>query len=186
MIDAPLLVVRQGETMSSGREDWESIVRTYAPLAFDVAWRLLGHAADAEDAMQEALLDAFRLHARQPVDNWGALMRHLATRRAIDRLRKRRTVPLGTLEVAAPESEQPESVAAERELAERLRWAIAELSDRESSVFSLHYFGEMANGEIARTLRISMDAVGVALHKARKRLNKSLGLQASATGRPES
>jgi RNA polymerase sigma-70 factor (ECF subfamily) len=175
--------------MNFGREDWESIVRTHTPLAFDAAWRLLGHAADTEDVVQEALLDAFRLHARQPVDNWGALVRHLATRRAIDRLRKRRTatlVPLGTFDVTAPESEQPESVAAERELADRLRWAIAELSDREASVFSLRYFGEMANSEIARTLGISTDAVGVALHKARKRLKELLGLRASASRRPRS
>jgi RNA polymerase sigma-70 factor (ECF subfamily) len=189
MIDAPLLVVRQGENMDSGREDWESIVRTHTPLAFDAAWRLLGHAADTEDVVQEALLDAFRLHAEQPVDNWGALVRHLATRRAIDRLRKRRRatlVPLGTFEVTAPESDQPESVAAERELADRLRWAIAELSDREASVFSLRYFGEMANSEIARTLGMSTDAVGVALHKARKRLMELLGLQATASRRARS
>jgi RNA polymerase sigma-70 factor, ECF subfamily len=173
--------------MNSGGEDWESIVRTYAPLAFDAAWRLLGHAADTEDVVQEALLDAFRLRAGQPVGNWGALVRHLATRRAIDRLRKRRTaslLPLETFDVPAPESEQPESVAAERELADRLRWAIAELSDREASVFSLRYFGEMANSEIARTLGISTDAVGVALHKARTRLKELLGLQASASRGP--
>ena len=59
-------------------------------MAFDTAWRLLGHAADTEDVVQEALLDAFQLHGRQRVDNWGGLLRHLAARRAIDRLRKRR------------------------------------------------------------------------------------------------
>jgi RNA polymerase sigma-70 factor (ECF subfamily) len=169
--------------MNSGQADWESIVRTHTPLAFDAAWRLLGHAADTEDVVQEALLDAFRLHAHQSVENWGALLRHLATRRAIDRLRKRRAaalVPLGTFEVSAPESEQPESVAAERELADRLRWAIAELPDREASVFSLRYFGEMANCDIAQALGISTDAVGVALHKARKKLKESLGLLARA------
>ena len=77
-------------------------------------------------------------------------------------------------------------MAVERELADRLRWAIAELSDREASVFSLRYFGEMANSEIARTLGISTDAVGVALHKARTRLKELLGLQASASRRPRS
>jgi RNA polymerase sigma-70 factor (ECF subfamily) len=152
-------------------------------MAFSTAWRLLGHAADTEDVVQEAFLDAFRLHAVQPVENWGALLRHLATRRAIDRLRKRRAaalVPLGNLEATAPECEQPESVAAERELADRLRWAIAELPDREASVFSLRYFGELANSEIARVLDVSTDAVGVALHKARKTLKELLGLVARA------
>lgn len=169
--------------MESGSPDWELIVRTHGPMAFDTAWRLLGHVADTEDAVQEALLDAFRLHGRRSVVNWGGLLRHLATRRAIDRLRKRRTVdPLlpkaPAFEQASPECQQPEAVAVERELANRLRWAVAELPDREASVFSLHYFGEMANRDIAETLGISGDAVGVALHKARKKLKKLLGLQA--------
>jgi RNA polymerase sigma-70 factor (ECF subfamily) len=175
--------------MNPGREGWESIVRTHTPSAIDAAWRLLGHVANTEDVVQEALLDAFRLHAVQPVARWGALLRKLATRRAIDRLRERRRaplVPLGAFEVIAPESERPESVAAERELAERLRWAVAELSDREASVFSLRYFGEMANGKIARALGNSTDAVGVALHKARSRLEELLGPRASLSRRPRS
>jgi DNA-directed RNA polymerase specialized sigma24 family protein len=67
-----------------------------------------------------------------------------------------------------------------------LQWAVAELSDREASVFSLRYFGEMANGEIARTLGNSTDAVGVALHKARRRLDELLGPRASLSRRPRS
>ncbi|MGA2060919.1 MAG: RNA polymerase sigma factor [Thermoguttaceae bacterium] len=166
--------------MDFGLPDWESIVRTHGPMVFDMAWRLLGHAADTEDVVQEALLDAFRLHGRDPVGNWGALLRHLATRRAIDRLRKRRlSAPLPpkppAFEPAAPESQQPESVAVERELADRLRLAMAQLSNREAGVFSLRYFGEMPNADIAETLGISLDAVGVALHKARKRLKEILG-----------
>jgi RNA polymerase sigma-70 factor, ECF subfamily len=161
---------------------WESIVRTHGAMAFDTAWRLLGDAGDTEDAVQEALLEAFRLHGRQPIRNWGGLLRHLATRRAIDRLRQRRKVsplPLEALpfQPASPQSEQPESIAVQRELAERLRLAIAKLPDREASVFSLHYLGEMTNCEIAETLGISTDAVGVALHKARNRLKQLLGLQ---------
>jgi RNA polymerase sigma-70 factor (ECF subfamily) len=171
-----------GEHMEPGSPEWESIVRTHGPLAFDTAWRLLGHAADTEDAVQEALLEAFRLQGRQPVSNWGGLLRHLATRRAIDRLRKRRKAAPPSpgprlAEPASPESEQPESLAIHRELAERLRSAVAELPDREGSVFSLRYFGEMANSEIAETLGISSDAVGVALHKARKKLKELLGLE---------
>ncbi len=168
--------------MESASPDCKSIVRTHGPMAFDTAWRLLGHIADTEDAVQEALLDAFGLHGRQSVVNWGGLLRHLAARRAVDKLRKRCTVdPLPpeppTFERAAPKSQQPEAVAIERELADRLRWAVARLPDREASVFSLHYFGDMTNGDIAETLGISAGAVGVALHKARKRLKELLGLQ---------
>jgi RNA polymerase sigma-70 factor (ECF subfamily) len=177
--------------MDSGSADWESIVRTHGPMAFDTAWRLLGHVADTEDVVQEALLDAFELHRRQVVANWGGLLRHLATRRAIDRLRKKRkSMPLAgdrlTAEPAGPESEQPDAVAHERELADRLRWAITELSDREAGVFSMHCFGEMTNSEIAAALGVSTDAVGVALHKARNKLKTLIGLPEHALRGPRS
>ena len=68
-------------------------------------------------------------------------------------------------------------MAIQRELADRLRWAIPALSDREATVFSLRDFGDITNDDIAETLGITTDAVGVALHKARKRLKELLGLE---------
>ena len=158
-------------------ESWSSIVRTHGPMAFDTAWRLLGHAADAEDVVQESLLEAFQLHGRQTVNNWGGLLRQLATRRAIDRLRKRRPTETLSQELTIPQSDQPEPAVIERELASRLRLAIAELPDREASVFSLRYFGELNNSAIAQVLGISTDAVGVALHKARAKLKRLLHVE---------
>jgi RNA polymerase sigma-70 factor (ECF subfamily) len=146
-------------------------------MAFDTAWRLLGNSADADDAVQEAFLDAFKLYAKQPVDNWGGLLRRLATRRAIDRLRSRRAVSAIENEPAAGRADEPESAAIEAELAARLRRAVGELPDREATVFSLRYFGEMSNPMIAETLGITLDAVGMALHKARAKLKESLGLR---------
>ncbi|MHC4402067.1 MAG: RNA polymerase sigma factor [Planctomycetota bacterium] len=154
--------------------DWESIVREHGPMAFDAAWRVLGHVADTEDAVQDALLGAFRLNQRGAVTNWGGLLRHLATRRAVDRLRKRKRVKPLTEAPPSPCGLQPAGAAIERELAERLRAALAGLAAREASVFSLRYFEEMSNTEIAATLQISTDAVGVALHKARAKLKKVL------------
>jgi RNA polymerase sigma-70 factor, ECF subfamily len=139
-------------------------------MAFDTAFRLLGNAADAEDATQEALLDAIELHTRHAIANWGGLLRQFATRRAIDRLRRRRQLHDLPLELPTPASDRPESAAIERELADRLRRAVAELPDREGSVFALRFFGEMSNPEIAETLGITADAVAVSLHKARAKL----------------
>jgi RNA polymerase sigma-70 factor (ECF subfamily) len=157
--------------------DWESIVRTHGPMAFDTAWRLLGNVADAEEIVQDALLDAFRWHSHRTVGNWGGLLRRLAVCRAIDRLRTRQSVQPFTDELASVESDRPEAAVIERELAERLRWAIAKLPDREAGVLSLRYLGEMTNSEIADTLAISTDAVGVALHKARTKLKEILSIE---------
>lgn len=157
--------------------NWDSIVREHGPMAFDTAWRILGNVADTEDAVQEALLGAFRLHHQQAVTNWGGLLRHLSTRRALDRLRKRKLIVPLTDESLSSCGLQPEHAAAVRELAGRLRAALAKLPRREANVFSMRYFGEMSNTEIAEILRISGDAVGVALHKARIKLKKALCVQ---------
>jgi RNA polymerase sigma-70 factor (ECF subfamily) len=151
-------------------------------MAYDVAWRLLGNAADADDAVQEAFVDAFKLHARQAVDNWGGLLRRLAARRAIDRLRSRRTTATAPIDTDPPAaaSDQPDAAAIERELAARLRAAVAELPDREATVFSLRHFGEMTNPDIAAALNVTPDAVAMALHKARAKLRAALGLTEAA------
>jgi DNA-directed RNA polymerase specialized sigma24 family protein len=95
------------------------------------------------------------------VDNWGGLLRHLATRRAIDGCESAGNGALSPAHSGAA-SDRPESAAIEGELADCLRVAIRAASDREASVFSLRYFGEMSNNEIATTLSISVDAAAVA------------------------
>ena len=147
--------------------DWAAIVHEHGPTAFQTAWRILGHVQDTEDAVQEALLEALRTYRKEKVQNWGGLLRQATTRRALDRLRKRRR-SLAIREAAIhARDEFPEAMAEARELATWLRAVLAQLSERQAEVFSLRYFGEMTNPEIAATLRITVDAVAVALHKAR-------------------
>jgi RNA polymerase sigma-70 factor (ECF subfamily) len=154
--------------------DWAAIVREHGPLAFATAWRILGHAGDTEDAVQEAFLDALRLHRQEPVGNWGAVLRRLASWRALDALRKRRQVTVLATEPLAPVSSQPEAVAVAAEGAVLLRRALARLPAREAEVFSLRYFGDLTNPDIAAVLDISTGAVAVALHKARVQLRDLL------------
>jgi RNA polymerase sigma-70 factor, ECF subfamily len=150
--------------------DWERIVREHGPRVFGIAWRILGHAADAEDVVQEVFLQVHQLHRTRPVRYWGAFLRRLAACRALDRLRQRRaTVPLDGLDTAAAD-DSPEEAAIGNELAARLRAAVARLPEREATVFCLRYYEELSYEEIAESLDIRVGAVGVALHKARTKL----------------
>jgi len=154
--------------------DWERLVRDNGPMVFGTAWRILGHAADTEDVTQDVFLEAYRLRAAQTVRCWPALLRRLAACRALDRLRQRRQViSLNGLSVAA-NGHNPEATAIGKELAERLRQAVAELPEREATVFCLRYFDDLPNQEIADILNINPGAVGVALHKARAKLAEML------------
>jgi RNA polymerase sigma-70 factor (ECF subfamily) len=157
--------------------DWQRVVREHGPMAFETAWRVLGNASDAEDAVQEAFVDALRLHREGAVRNWGALLRHLANCRSLDLLRKRRGAPAGASLMAdapAPDSSRPDAAAVATEAAAALRHALARLPRREAEVFSLRYFADLSNAEIAEALGLTTGAVAVALHKARARLQEAL------------
>ena len=154
--------------------DWDGMVRQHGPMVFGTVWRILGHAADTEDVVQEVFLEAYRLRAAQEVRCWPALLRRLATCRALDRLRQRRPVlSLNGLHVAG-NGDDPEAAAIGKELAERLRQAIGELPEREATVFCLRYFDDLPNQRIAEILNLHPGAVGVALYKARAKLEALL------------
>src|SRR5262245_31104286 len=110
---------------------WQRIVADHGPVVFGIAWRALGNAADAEDVAQDVFLEAFREFRSTAVRSWPALLRRLATFRALDQLRQRRALaPLDALEPPTP-SAGPYEEASSRELAERLRLAIARLTPQE-------------------------------------------------------
>ncbi len=154
--------------------DWDHLVREHGPMVFGTAWRILGHAADTEDVVQEVFLEAYRLRADGSVRHWGGLLRRLAACRALDRLRQRKaTQPLDGLPLASPGA-GPEEAAIGNELARRLRDAVGHLPRREAAVFCLRCFDDLSYQEIADTLHITTGAVAVALHKARGRLEALL------------
>ncbi len=160
--------------------DWNRIVREHGPLVFGTAWRILGHAADTEDVVQEVFLEVHRIGQSQPVRHWPALLRRVAACRALDRLRQRRAVvSLDGVALFDP-GDDPEEAAIGRELAERLRQAVALLPEREGAVFCLRYFEELSYQQIAETLNVSPGAVATALHKARAKLE--VLLTGAATG----
>jgi RNA polymerase sigma-70 factor, ECF subfamily len=154
--------------------DWDRIVREHGPIVFATAWRILGHAADAEDVAQEVFLQAHQMQQVEAVRCWEALLRRLAACRALDRLRQRKAnVSIDGLALANS-SDNPEAVAIERELSARLRLAVAQLPRREAAVFCLRYFEDLSYDQIAETLSIRVGAVATALHKARARLETIL------------
>jgi RNA polymerase sigma-70 factor (ECF subfamily) len=157
---------------------WDQIVSDHGPAVVRLARRILGPGPDAEDVVQEVFLEAFQLQQRQEVGNWAGLLRKVATWRALDRLRRRRRMePLDGLE-CADAAGGPHEAAVARELAQRLREAIGQLPDGQAAVFSLRYFDELSYDQIAQALGISPAAVGMALRKARVKLQTLLNVEA--------
>ena len=155
------------------------IVDQHGQLVWATAWRLLGNAADSLDCYQETFLDAVKVARREPVNNWIALLRHLATARRLDLLRSRCRQQNRTELIVDPNGlvgheADPRQEAEANELAERLRAVLAQLPPDQAEVFCLGCLDKLSYREIAERLKLTTDAVGVLLHRARKRLRELL------------
>jgi RNA polymerase sigma-70 factor (ECF subfamily) len=161
--------------------DWAEIIRREGPAVWRTAYRLLRNRADADECYQETFLSALELSNRQPVHNWPALLQRLTTSRAIDRLRKqlrrRRREEVADLALAAGPEEDPAEQAEARELAGALRSALARIPVKQAEVFCLHELGGWSYQQIAEQVGMTVNAVGVMLHRARQKLQEILKLQ---------
>ncbi len=164
--------------------DWQEIVEREKRAVWQTVYRILGNRADADECFQDAFLAAWEFSRRGPVHNWRALLLRLAAARAVDRLRrrKRRTAreQLADWEAVAGHEPSPPEGALEAELSERLRTALARLAPKQAEIFCLHCLEGWSYQEVAEHLAISVDSVGVLLHRARRRLRQLLDSQGDA------
>ena len=156
---------------------WEEIVRDHGPATYRTAWRILGHAQDCEDVVQEVFLAAHKHFARKEITHWRTFLNRLVTYRALDSLRRRKpTVPLESATIQ-DSSQTPERHLMELEEASYVRSMIARLPDRQAAVFCLAHLEGHSIQEIASILQVSPNAVSIALHKGRANLRNQVAIQ---------
>lgn len=169
-------------------EAYERLVRTHAPRMLAVARRLLRSPEEAEDAVQEAFLSAFRALDRfQGGSRLGTWLHRITVNAALMRLRSRRRRPETSLETLRPgfledgHHQVPpqrwmdaDRVLARRELRERVREAIDRLPESHRNVLLLRDIEELDTAETAAVLGISENAVKTRLHRARVALRELL------------
>ena len=163
-------IVRDRLSASDADDKAESIraLDAHAGLIIASAARVLGNLTDAEDVAQDI---AEKLLKSPPcgIGSWPAYLRTLAVNRAVDQLRGRRRRAAPGLEDREPGGD-PEAAAYDEQRAEILRRAISGLPVRDAQLFSLYYFGDLSHGDIAAHLKMTANAVGVALYRIRARL----------------
>lgn len=171
-IDSLRLIGSEGNLPMSGSDvkSWQDVVHEYGPSSYQVAWRILGHTQDCEDVLQEVFIEAYNVFSAGRIQNPRAFLYRLVTFRALDALRRRKV----HLELDASHlldrSQGPLEQVVERDEALRLRTIVGALPSRQAAVFCLMYFEGFSAEEIALALDISTNAVGLALHKARAKL----------------
>ncbi len=146
------------------------LVRDLGPMALRVARGWLKDEAAAEDAAQDAFLDAYRQLAelREP-KAFPAWLLRIVRKHCDRRTRRRSDEPLPTL---AAETDNDRLEASEA------LWALADglgrLPEHERIVLALHYLGEQSVREVAEMLALSPDAVKQRLRRGRDRLAETI------------
>ena len=139
---------------------------------------MLNHEADANDCFQRTFLSAVEWAEKEPIRNWPAVLRKLATARALEMLRSRlRSVRRNDpLPESAPDrrADDPSDSTMQGELAERLRDALAEIDPAQAKAFCLISLEALTNREAAEVLGVTSNHVGVLLYRARQALREKL------------
>src|SRR5262249_6130143 len=139
--------------------DWAEIIERDGGAVWRTAYRLLGNRADADECFQEAFLAALEVSRREPVREWGALLRRLAASRAVDRLRRRyrhgEYRRVADWEALPGPSPLPSQGIEDAELCESLRAALASLPASQAEAICLFHLEDRSYKEIAGHLAIS-------------------------------
>ena len=156
-------------------------MHAYQGIAFRIAYLVVGNAAEAEDAAQDAFVKAYRaLHrfrSGEPLRPWllkivaneARNRRRASTRR--DALTLRATVESSSGE-AAP---SPEAALLEREQRQALVAAVDALPEPQRLVIACRYFLELSEDETAEVLGIRRGTVKSRTARALDRLRETYG-----------
>jgi RNA polymerase sigma-70 factor (ECF subfamily) len=150
------------------------LVRRHQRRAYAVARAVVLSHDDAEDAVQEGFLHAFRaLNRFRPEQAFGAWLHRIVANAALDIARRRKVRDADQLPetLASPHRDPAES----EELRTRLASALETLGPRQRSVIVLHDVEGYKHAEIGALLGIPEGTARSDLHHARAHLRRLLG-----------
>ena len=138
------------------QEDFQSIVEKHTDLVYNVAYRMMSNAQDAEDITQETFLSAYRSWASfrggSSVSTW---LYRIAVNACLMRLRKEKRAraltdtgykDMDVIDWTADPSASPERLAINSELREEMGRAIASLPPDLRAAVVLRDIQELSNG----------------------------------------
>src|ERR1700726_3509393 len=153
------------------RDAFEMIIRQQSRPLFAIAYGILQNREEAEDAVQDALVKAWksRWRVRDP-EKFPAWLAMIARHRARDVFRKRKSVPLADNVIEAVQAETDDTTAVDQQL----HSALASLPELHRSALLLRYFEEMDYASIEKLLGLSNGAVRGILGRALASMRKQL------------
>lgn len=164
---------------------------------YQTALRVLGNPEDAEEALQEGLLSAYRnlprFERRSQFSTW---LTRIVINAALMRRRSKRARPAVSLDEWATDGElplaerfadegpNPEQLYAGTELGDRMNKKLAEISPLLRTAFWLREIEGLSAEEAAHLLGVSRNTLKARLWRARQELAARLGLSLDANLAP--
>ncbi len=164
-----VLAAQRGE-----QQAFAELVRRHQRRAYAVARAIVTNHEDAEDAVQEAFLHAYKAINRfLPDQAFGAWLHRIVANAALDVTRRRKVRDADELPetVASPFRDPAEG----NELRRRLKEALDQLPARQRAVITLHDVEGYKHAEIGKMLDIPEGTARSDLHYARSHLRQLLG-----------
>jgi len=157
------------------RRAFEELAGPHLAVARSLATRLLGNLEDAQDAVQESLLKAWRgLPGWRPDVPFPAWLLRIVFNQCIDARRRRGTRALHEGRAAAPRPERTADLPAQREALRRVAEAFARLPPRQAAALHLRVLEELDYAAIGTVLGLSAASVRVYVVRARSTLRRLL------------
>lgn len=166
---------RQGEA-----EAFLRLVERHQQAVYNLCYRMLGNAEDAEDAAQETFLRAYRNLTRyDPVRPFSTWLLSIAAHYCIDLLRRQRMVfsldddverDASFARLADPTQPDPQEQAERNEQSLLVQRLLLQLAPLDRAILILRYWHELPETEIGEHLGLTVSAVKSRLHRARRTL----------------
>ncbi|MGB9722799.1 MAG: RNA polymerase sigma factor [Chloroflexia bacterium] len=166
------------KTLQGDQEAFARLVTRYERQVYNLAYRMLGNAEDAEDAAQETFLRAYTaLPSFQMGKKFSSWLLSIAANLCVDLLRRRRLAWLSledcSFRVASP-AEEPDRAVLRREEAGQVQRLLDRLPEKYRLVVILRYWYDLSYEEIASTTGLSLGTVKTRLHRARCMLARAI------------
>lgn len=152
---------------------FSQLVESYQRQVFNLCYRMLGNAADAEDAAQETFYRAYKSIKRyDPKRKFSTWLLTIASNYCIDQHRRKKLPTFSYDSLPAPNISDGTTSLEQQvligETEEEITMLLNTLSPKDKSATILRYWYDYSYEDIAETLSLSVSAVKSRLHRSRK------------------
>ena len=149
-----------------------SLVEAYQKPVYNLCYRMLGNAEDAEDAAQETFLRAFQsLKHYDPDRSFSTWLLSIAAHYCIDRIRRQRYRIISFEELpyldVADDSPGVETRLSHKQEQEQIQTLLNSLNPIDRAAMVLYYWYDLSYEEICQELGLSIGQLKSRMHRAR-------------------